>query len=240
MKKLIVLLFLLSTVACGQVSDPKIAVDADSHEFGDINEGDIVKHDYIIYNRGGALLKIDNVRASCGCTAIQSYKKELEPGDSTSITVQFDSQSRRGMQNKHVYVYSNDPKKRELRLSFTANIAPDKSLPTYKPLAKMKLDRYQYNFGKVDEGAVLDLNIKIKNMGDAPLEIKEINTSCDCITYNIDKKVLDPNETVEMSLKFDTAKRAGEMSRTITFFSNDSQLPQQTLILYADIKKNSN
>lgn len=237
MKRIILLFLVFSTVACGQVADPQISVLSDKFNFGDISEGEIVKHDFVVYNQGGSLLKIDNVRASCGCTAVQSYKRELEPGDSTTISVQFDSQGRRGLQNKHVYVYSNDPKKRELRLSFEANIAPDKNSANYQPEAKMKLDKYQHNFGKVIDGDVLDLTVQIKNMGDGQLDIKEIRTSCDCVTYDLPKNLLEPNEVVDLKLKFDTKGRAGELSRTITIFSNDLQLPQQTILMYAKITK---
>jgi len=122
MKKLIILFIFLSSIIYGQFNGPKIVAPQAKYDFGDINEGAIVKHKFVIYNKGGADLTINRVKASCGCTAAEPIKKILEPFDSTTIDVTFNSRRRRGKQRKHVYIFSDDPETPELRLSFTANV----------------------------------------------------------------------------------------------------------------------
>lgn len=101
---------------------PKIQVDNPSHDFGTIVEGDVVKHTFVIKNTGNAPLKIDKVRASCGCTAAVTKEKEVPPGGTTELEVQFDSKNRFGKDSKTVQVHSNDPENPVLPLTFTSNI----------------------------------------------------------------------------------------------------------------------
>ena len=92
------------------------------HDFGNINEGDVVNHSFVISNNGGDLLKIIDVRASCGCTAASPDKKELKPGESTNISVSFNSKGRKGPQTKTVTVTTNDTEKPTLSLNIKCNI----------------------------------------------------------------------------------------------------------------------
>jgi hypothetical protein len=102
-------LLLLFSVATAQIVGPKISYQESNYDFGDVSEGDIVVHDFEIYNTGGDVLKINHVRASCGCTAVKPEKDVLEPGEATTIKVSFNTARRKGKQRKHVYVLSNDP-----------------------------------------------------------------------------------------------------------------------------------
>lgn len=41
---------------------PMIGVDQPTYEFGEVSQGDIVKHDFRVFNRGSAPLEIKEVR----------------------------------------------------------------------------------------------------------------------------------------------------------------------------------
>jgi hypothetical protein len=99
-----------------QLVAPKIATQQIEYDFGTVEQGMLVKHTFIITNTGGDLLKINNVSASCGCTAAKPDKSELSPGESTNINVQFNTNGRRGKQRKSVYVETNDPEHEKLEL----------------------------------------------------------------------------------------------------------------------------
>ena len=40
---------------------PAIEIDAPTHDFGQVTEGEIVKHDFRVLNRGGTTLEIKHV-----------------------------------------------------------------------------------------------------------------------------------------------------------------------------------
>ena len=54
----------------------KVKFDSEEYDFGEVLEGDKVKHAYEITNTGKELLKIHDVRTSCGCTALTGWPKE--------------------------------------------------------------------------------------------------------------------------------------------------------------------
>lgn len=84
-----------------------ISFDDTKHDFGEITEGQIVKHAYHFKNAGTEPLLISRAVASCGCT-IPSYPKEpIPPGGEGEIVVEFNSTNRVGTQRKNVLVYSN-------------------------------------------------------------------------------------------------------------------------------------
>ncbi|HEX2983914.1 MAG TPA: DUF1573 domain-containing protein [Ignavibacteriales bacterium] len=119
MKKIFVLLLVFSAVICAQQKAPKITVDKNEFNFGQVEEGQIVTHDFIVTNKGGESLEIKGVGASCGCTAAKPEKNVVAGGESVKINVKFNSEGRRGPQKKYIYVKSNDPEKAELRLLLT-------------------------------------------------------------------------------------------------------------------------
>jgi hypothetical protein len=239
MKKLFPVIFLFFySVVSGQLMGPKVSTQDSEFDFGNIVEGEIVSHKFTIYNTGDDILKIEKVKASCGCTVAKPQKDELAPGEATEINVEFNSARRNGVQKKYVYVFTNDPNSSELRLSFTANIISkkiDDQEGTLYP--KLILGKTQHNFGTVNEGDILDLSIEFKNTGNSTLEIKDVTSSCGCTAVLLSSKKLDPGETGNLKIEVDTSNRSGRITRTVTILSNDPVDPKQVLILYMNIVK---
>lgn len=89
------------------VNGPKLTFAEKVHEFGDIYQGDRVSHVFTYENTGNEPLIITAVRTSCGCTATNWSREPLAAGESASITVNFNSAGKMGMQNKIVTITSN-------------------------------------------------------------------------------------------------------------------------------------
>lgn len=236
MTKILLLLSFLFVTINGQVVGPKLSVPEKSFDFGDINEGDVVKHTFTIYNTGDDLLVIKDVKSSCGCTAALPDKKELKPGESTGVKVEFNSAKRKGQQRKHVYLTTNDPENKEIRLTFTTNILVDQSKKvTEQP--RMKLSRTQHDFGTVSEGKVLELDVDFKNVGKDELVVKDVKSSCGCTAALLSSKKLKPGETGKIKIELDTSDRVGKFTRTVTLYTNEPDLGQQTITLFVNVKK---
>ena len=60
-------------------------------------------------NSGGKPVRFKSVRTSCGCTAAQSQKEEVPPGEKGEITATFNIGERTGTQVKTVTVETDDP-----------------------------------------------------------------------------------------------------------------------------------
>tara|TARA_A100001011_G_scaffold220227_1_gene228222 strand:+ start:57405 stop:57902 length:498 start_codon:yes stop_codon:yes gene_type:complete len=104
---------------------PVMTFDKSSHDFGIINEGDKVTTKFSFTNTGNSDLIIVDARGSCGCT-VPEYPKNtpIAPGQSQTITVNFDSSNKPGIQQKSVTLSANTSSGREM-LRIKANVTPD-------------------------------------------------------------------------------------------------------------------
>ena len=95
------------------------------HDFGAINEGDTVETTFEYTNTGNAPLQIQNIKASCGCTIPSNWSREpLQPGDSGSFTVKFNSNNKPNRQQKKISIICNTKKGNEY-VTIKAQVAPD-------------------------------------------------------------------------------------------------------------------
>lgn len=91
-----------------QTPGPAIAWDKNTHDFGDITQGEKVEHTFKFTNTGTEPLVITNVEVTCGCTTPKGWPRDpINPGGKGEITVQFDSAHKIGRQNKVATIISN-------------------------------------------------------------------------------------------------------------------------------------
>jgi uncharacterized protein DUF1573 len=79
-------------------------------DFGKLSQGEKVDYTFNFKNSGLSDLIIRNVRASCGCTAVNTSSNLIKAGESGSIKVTFNSAGKMGTQNKTITLITNDPK----------------------------------------------------------------------------------------------------------------------------------
>ena len=101
---------------------PKLTFEKTTHEFGVIKSGDVVEYAFKFTNTGKKPLNIRKTKASCGCTVAKIGKKDLMPGESSEMTIRFNSTGRKGNQHKSITIYSNDPKAPSQRIMVKANV----------------------------------------------------------------------------------------------------------------------
>ena len=131
MKQLILLLVSLALVSCNSSSDkktittdlvnspltansnaekvltPNIEMLETSYNFGEIQQGESVTHDFILKNTGDADLLVSAAKGSCGCTVPEWPKTPIAKGEEAAIKVTFNSAGRSGKQNKTVTLVTN-------------------------------------------------------------------------------------------------------------------------------------
>ena len=94
-----------------------------SHDFGTIDEGDVVTHIFTFTNTGDNPLILDKCKGSCGCTVPQCPKEPIAPGATGEIEVKFNSKGKKNKQTKTVTINANTvPKKTSINIS--ANVTP--------------------------------------------------------------------------------------------------------------------
>lgn len=104
------------------VGTPKIAFEKTEHDFGEMEKQQSVKHIFKFKNEGDALLVIEKVRATCGCTGTLLSQKELPAGEEGTIEVTFRAGVSGGKSQKSIYVHSNDPEQPSAQLKIKATV----------------------------------------------------------------------------------------------------------------------
>ncbi|MDR3668047.1 MAG: DUF1573 domain-containing protein [Ignavibacteriaceae bacterium] len=231
----LLLMLCFTFIACAQVVGPKASSQQMEFDFGTISEGKVATHNYILLNTGGDSLRITDIHASCGCTAAKPDKNELAPGESINIKVDFNSTGKMGKQEKYVYVKTNDPNNPELKFKLTGNVVNAVDMKESLSSPQLSFAEAQHDFGKVNEGKVVNYTFKFRNSGKGVLEINNVSTSCSCTNAQISSKVIKPGEEGTLRVDLDTKGHEGEMNRNITIKSNDPKEPNKTLIIFADV-----
>jgi hypothetical protein len=84
------------------------ALDSYAWDFGQVKEGQVLKHVFTFKNESTKTLKIKDINTSCGCTVSQAKKMVLLPQETTTIEVKFDSKGYSGPVKQYVYVHTDD------------------------------------------------------------------------------------------------------------------------------------
>jgi hypothetical protein len=105
-----------------KVSGPVITFEKNTHDFGEIYQGDKVEHVFKFTNTGNEPLIITNIQISCGCTTPQWPHEPIPPGAKGEITVGFNSAGKSGLQNKSLPIQSNATNTDEAKIIFTTNV----------------------------------------------------------------------------------------------------------------------
>ncbi len=100
---------------------PKFEFEQTHHNFGKLIQGEKVSYSYKFKNVGNAILVISAVVPGCNCSVAQFTKTPIAPGESGSITVNFNSETKKGLVNSSVTVQANTYPA-DTRLSFAADV----------------------------------------------------------------------------------------------------------------------
>lgn len=89
-------------------AQPVMTFESIIYDFGVINEEDgPVTHNFTFQNTGNSDLKIDSVKASCGCTTPGWTQNTITPNTDGVVTARFDPKNRPGKFEKYLTVFSN-------------------------------------------------------------------------------------------------------------------------------------
>jgi hypothetical protein len=99
---------------------PKIQLSERNFDLGRIKQGAKVSKEVIISNQGKMPLKILKVDSDCSCAFLNIEDVEIAPGASLTTQLTFDALFKDGLQNKTIFVYTNDPLQAKIKLNVKA------------------------------------------------------------------------------------------------------------------------
>ena len=95
----------------------------------------------------------------------------------------------------------------------------------------------EWDFGKVTQGEKPTHIFIVKNGGEGDLIIEGLKESCPCIEASISTTRIQPGESAELEVSYDTTDYVGKDEKHIHIYSNDPQVPDKRINLYVEIEE---
>ncbi|WP_109831701.1 DUF1573 domain-containing protein [Reichenbachiella versicolor] len=105
---------------------------------------------------------------------------------------------------------------------------PEPEVKPEGPLPSFKFEEELHDFGTINEGDIAEHVFTFVNDGEAPLIISNAKGSCGCTVPEWPKEPIGVGEKGQLKVKFNSKKKPGAQSKTVTITANT--YPSQTKI----------
>lgn len=189
---------------------PRITFDKTAHDFGKVSSQSDCTAQFAFKNTGSDVLNISDVRKCCGAV-VTLDKKELAPGESGTLKVQYNTGASAGLMSRQLRVLSNDQTKPLVVLNIRAQVVLKVD---YQP------QRFELVPNKENAGCP---KITITSFDKKPFSIKSFQSTGQIITADVNpsakatKFVLDPKVDLEKLKK----QSAGAITISLTHPEQD-------------------
>ncbi len=102
---------------------PKVVVDQEEYDFGTMDYGSEMGHDFKFTNAGQAPLVLTAGPTSCRCTVSKVNGDKLLPGQSFKVTVHWKARDLSNHYRQTVQIYTNDPLRPVVKLSIVGEVS---------------------------------------------------------------------------------------------------------------------
>lgn len=86
--------------------------------------------------------------------------------------------------------------------------------------AKFKFDTETIDYGTIEKGSDGIRVFEFTNVGNEPLVITDVKSSCGCTVPEKPKDAIAPGERGKIKVKYDTQNKIGPIRKTVTVYSN--------------------
>lgn len=202
---------------------PHITFAEPIYDFGQIRNGELVKHSYAFTNTGDQVLEITHVQPSCGCTTAGEWTRKVEPGQTGSIPVQFDSSHFNGPIFKTVSVSSNDKRQTTSILQLKGSIwKPVDLFPAYAVLSIPP------------DGASHSMTVRITNNLAEPLTLSA--PVCTNESFKAELKTVQPGKEYQLVVTAVPPLKPGSVSGKITVPTSSREMPVLEVPFWANVQ----
>ena len=211
--------------AAAKVPGPRIQFATPTYDFGQAKAGDMVKHEFIFTNTGNQLLVVSDVRPGCGCTTTGSWDRQVEPGKTGKIPIQFNSANFGGTVMKPVTVTCNDPTQPTVTLQIKGTVSKPIDVNPMYAMFNVTSDA-QTNETKV---------VRIVNNLPEPLTVSDL--TCTNKFFKAELKTVRPGKEFEVHVTTVPPFNSGTAQAQVTLKTSSPQMPVITINAFAMVQQ---
>lgn len=198
---------------------------------GTIAQGAKTSFDIGIYNPDTTPVtcKLSHI---CGCTEFSKNKYILGPKEYQTIPIIYHSSGNAGKVNRGFYVeylYQNKIQKQKIHFTAFVDTIQPFTTPVLDTPQCYRFDRTSIDCGTIKEGIIQKFVYTLYNCSNKPLIIKNVQSSCGCVTPNWSSEPIMPGKTTEIIAQYNSMSRPGTFTKTLTVSFNDGTVMVLTL-----------
>jgi hypothetical protein len=199
----------------------RIQFATSTFDFGKVMAGKVVKLEFAFTNTGTAQLQVNEVRASCGCTTTGSWSRQVEPGKTGTIPIEFHSQNFSGPISKTITVTCNDPQQPLVTLFVKGTVwRPIEVTPQFAVLNVLP-----------DSPTSATTSVRIVSHLDTPLTLSPPESNNPAFAAEL--TIVQPGKEYQMLIKLVSTVGTGATYGKITLKTSAPDLPTLEVTAYA-------
>jgi len=83
------------------------------------------------------------------------------------------------------------------------------------------VERPVFDFGSVEQGAIVEHVFRLRNGGTAPLRVEQVKSTCACTVGAVVGRDVAPGDETWVTVQLDTGALSGSTAKTVTIYTND-------------------
>lgn len=203
---------------------PRIQFAELVHDFGKVESGAMVKHDFVFTNTGNATLEIVSVRPGCGCTTAGRWDTRVEPGQTGRIPLQFNTSGFSGKVSKGATVTCNAVGQNNVFLQLQGLI--------WRPIEITPMSVY---FNTSPEAFTNETRtVRISNNLNVPLTLSP--PECANKAFRVELATIQDGREYELRVTLPEALSSGFAQANVTLKTSSTNTPSLSIPVYAYVQ----
>jgi len=203
----------------------KIRLASNELSFVRIKDNEVITDTLQFYNPGISPVSV-NFKIVPTHITIKTYPYLIQPKSKGYFLVTFDATKKPayGYVTNRIYLSFNGDDKYNNAIKVSATIEEDFSKLSPSEVAnapQIEFSTRTFDFGEIQQGKIADYTFKITNKGKRELVIRSVTASCSCTTGQPASNLVQPGNSTEMKISFDSNGKIGMQNKIITIISND-------------------
>lgn len=207
--------------AVGKAAGPHARFAEPSVNFGKVMPTEARRHVFVVTNVGTEMLVISNVAPGCGCTTAGEWDKEIPPGKTGRIPIEFNPANFSGAVTKSIVVSSNDAVQSTQVLEIQATVwRPFEVSPAHVSFLPVE--------GEPREETKI---VRIVNNLDQPATLEPPQSANP--QFKTELKTIRPGREFELHVSYDSAVPSPSLNTTVTIKTSLADQPVLSVSAFA-------
>ncbi len=196
-----------------------LRMETTQFDFGKVWDTETVKHTFEMTNAGSQAVAIRDVHTSCGCTKPEAYERQVAPGATWKLPIEFIAKGRRGKTSKTITVTTDDPGSPQVVFLLEGEITPRFDM---KPGTAV-------NFGSLQRDAAEQKTLNIINQGEQAVILKGAKVDTDQLRVSL--REVEAGRKYDLEVQTVPPLKAAKIRGKITVETDLKEMPE--LVVYA-------